>query len=162
MEFLNPFFDFVSEAVNAALVSPIGTFVLITSLVIAVFAAILFTLRSILHAQTKAGRAFHRTILLVRVPKEKKSDKQDGGGEDNINQVREQIAVADTFFSAIAGLHKEKGLSKWLRLWRRLQTLVQMNLSAFSIQSLLFWVIGESITSILSLAFPHARFLMHQ
>jgi hypothetical protein len=115
MEFLNPFFDFVSEAVNAALVSPIGTFVLITSLVIAVFAAILFTLRSILHAQTKAGRAFHRTILLVRVPKEKKSDKQDGGGEDNINQVREQIAVADTFFSAIAGLHKEKGLSKWLR-----------------------------------------------
>jgi len=33
--------------------------------------------------------------------------------EENITQIRERIAIADTIFSAISGLKREKGLVKW-------------------------------------------------
>ncbi len=115
MELLTPFIDFLREAANAALASPISAAIFFCLIIVGIFLAILFTARGVLHAKNKAGKAFHRTIFLIRVPKERKSEKQEGGNEDNINQVREQIAVADTFFSSIAGLHKEKGLGPWLR-----------------------------------------------
>ncbi|OGH69168.1 MAG: hypothetical protein A2754_02830 [Candidatus Magasanikbacteria bacterium RIFCSPHIGHO2_01_FULL_47_8] len=83
---------------------------------VAIILAALFILRAILHSRSKASKAFHKTILLIRVPKEKKNENhQSGGGEDNINQLREQIAVADTFFSSLAGLKREHGFMKWLR-----------------------------------------------
>ncbi len=77
--------------------------------------AVLFIIRALLHAESQASKAFHKTILLIKVPKEKKNENQQQSGEDSINQLREQIAVADTFFSSIAGLRAEKGLRAWLR-----------------------------------------------
>jgi len=77
--------------------------------------AALFILRAILHSRSKASKAFHKTILLIRVPKEKKNESQQQTGEDNLSQLREQIAVADTLFSSMAGLKHEHGFTKWLR-----------------------------------------------
>ncbi len=81
-------------------------------LIVMGFVGFLYVLKAIFHAQNKEGKAFHRTILLIKVPKEKKSESQQAA-EENINQVREQVAVADTLFSAIAGLKPEKGIAKW-------------------------------------------------
>lgn len=75
----------------------------------------LFIFRSVVRRRGHANKAFHKTILLIKVPKEKKSEDQSKSSEDNINQVREQIAVADTLFSSIAGLKQESGFGVWLR-----------------------------------------------
>ncbi len=80
------------------------------------FVIFLFALRRILHKLSEHKRAFHRTVLLIRVPKEKKSEGQQGNSvDDNINQIREHIAVAETLFSSIAGLEGEHGFLTWLR-----------------------------------------------
>ena len=72
-------------------------------------------LRALLHAHHRDSKAFHKIILLIRVPKEKKGDDQNRNSEDNLTQLREQIGVADTLFSAVAGLAPESGLLTWLR-----------------------------------------------
>ncbi|OGH80811.1 MAG: hypothetical protein A3I29_05000 [Candidatus Magasanikbacteria bacterium RIFCSPLOWO2_02_FULL_44_11] len=77
--------------------------------------AALFIVRSILHSQSRAGKAFHKTVLLIKVPKEKKNEDQSKTTTETIDQIREQIAVADTLFSSIAGLKRERGLGAWLR-----------------------------------------------
>ncbi|MFA5175293.1 MAG: type IV secretory system conjugative DNA transfer family protein [Patescibacteria group bacterium] len=107
-DYLNNFFAFLSENQNA--------FWAVFSLIaLAGVAAVLYLLRAILHMQSKESKAFHKTILLIKVPKEKKSDKSEMNTEENINQIREQIAAAETLFSAISGLSREKGLLSWLK-----------------------------------------------
>ncbi len=72
----------------------------------------LYIARAVLHSKARKSRAFNKTVLLIRVPKERKSDSAGGGGgEENINQIREQIAVCETLFAALAGLKPEKS---WL------------------------------------------------
>jgi type IV secretory pathway TraG/TraD family ATPase VirD4 len=75
----------------------------------------IYILRAVFHARDRNDKAFQKIILLIRVPKERKSENPGGAGEDSINQIREQIAVSETIFSAIAGLHPEKGFGVWLR-----------------------------------------------
>ena len=77
--------------------------------------AIFFIWRSFTLSSSRSGKAFHRTILLIKVPKERKGERVDSSNEENINQVREQIGVAETIFSAVAGLAPEKGFGAWLR-----------------------------------------------
>ncbi len=71
-------------------------------------------LRVILHEKTRRGKAFKKTIFLVRVPKERKGEKSESPGEENITQIREQIATAETLFSNLAGLRPQSGLGAWL------------------------------------------------
>jgi hypothetical protein len=105
----------LNNVLASLLQDPIFFIVLIASFVGIVIFITLYLLRTILHAQSQTSKAFHKTILLIRVPKEKKSDNQNqNGSEDTITQTREQVAVADTLFSAIAGLTPEHGISKWL------------------------------------------------
>ncbi len=81
----------------------------------ALLIGLLFLARAIFQARNHQGKAFHRTIILIKVPKEKKSDstQNQSGNEQNITQTREYIAIADTMFSSIAGLKADKGFSKW-------------------------------------------------
>jgi len=73
-----------------------------------------FLLRSILHIFAKKGRAFGKTILSIQVPKERKGETTGNtNAEDNLTQVREQIGVAETLFSAVAGLKAESGIKAW-------------------------------------------------
>lgn len=69
-------------------------------------------IRKILRAKNLESKAFRKTILLIRVPKEKKGEKLSAG-EDNVVQNREQIAIAATLFSSLAGLKREKGFMAW-------------------------------------------------
>lgn len=78
--------------------------------------AVLFIVRSWLHAKSKSGKAFHKTILLVRIPKEKKNESAaTTASEENISQIREQIGIAENMFANIAGLPREHGFASWLR-----------------------------------------------
>ncbi len=80
--------------------------------------AILFLIRSIFHAQSREQKVFHRVVLQILVPKEKKSEGQGGqvnAQDDRLEQVREEIGITETFFSAIAGLHGKGGFLRWLK-----------------------------------------------
>lgn len=108
------FISFNSPNAQSLLSDPVLFPILLGFLVVVCGVAGLFILRALLHSRSRSSKAFHKTILLIKVPKEKKSDDQSKSSEENINQVREQIAVADTLFSAVAGLKKEEGLMAWL------------------------------------------------
>ncbi len=75
--------------------------------------ALLFLVRGLLHGQGKQSKAFHKSVLLIRVPKDRLSENQNP--DERVDQLREQIAVADTLFSSMAGLKPEGGITKWLR-----------------------------------------------
>ena len=107
IDLLNQFAAFLTQ-------NPLAFLITLSLVGLAVVVSALFILRALLHFRSKASKAFHKTILLIRVPKEKKGENQQPSGEENINQLREQIAVADTLFSSIAGLRHEHGFMKWL------------------------------------------------
>ena len=78
-------------------------------------AAIIFGTRKILHEINKKNKAFNRVVLQVLVPGRKKSEGQGGKVEDTdrLEQIKEDIAVAQTFFSAVSGLKPKSGIIKW-------------------------------------------------
>ncbi len=76
---------------------------------------LLYTLRAILHIHTRLTSSFNKDVFLILVPKERKGERSDSGPtDDNINKTREEIAITETLFSAVAGLKKQKGFIKWL------------------------------------------------
>lgn len=88
----------------------------IAALVLIFLISLLFVVRALLVSYGKESKAFHRAILLIRVPKEKKGEKPEtSGAEENLNQIREETAIAETLFSSIAGLKKDKGFLAWLK-----------------------------------------------
>lgn len=93
---------------NTKLIFPIVGVIVVFLLIIAG----IYIARALLHTQGRQDKAFHKTVLLIRVPKERKSDSGNAA-EENIGQIREQIGVAETIFSAIAGLHPESGFGAW-------------------------------------------------
>lgn len=105
----------ISIDTNTLLEDPIILPLLLTGLAVFFLIAGLFILRAILHSRSRSSKAFHKTILLIKVPKESKNSESDKSGEENLGKIREQIAVAETLFSSVAGLHKEGGLTAWLR-----------------------------------------------
>ncbi len=82
----------------------------------AVFSFIIFIkiLRAIFHQRAKTSKAFHKTILLVKIPKEIGNGSESSSGSENISKIREQIAAAETLFSTVAGLKIDKGFMTWL------------------------------------------------
>ncbi len=113
MDFAN-FFKFLTQLITDAIAQPIFLAIFLFVLGCITLIGLLFLLRAILHTKGHESKAFHKTIILIRVPKEKKSEGTQGQSqEQNISQTREYIATAETMFSSIAGLKGEKGLTKW-------------------------------------------------
>ncbi|MFA5128033.1 MAG: type IV secretory system conjugative DNA transfer family protein [Patescibacteria group bacterium] len=82
----------------------------------AILAFIIFLniIRAILHAKARTGKAFHRTVLLVKVPKERLGEKAETSGAlESVAQIREQIAASEVLFAVIAGLRPESGIKSW-------------------------------------------------
>lgn len=92
-------------------------FVIMILLALGIFIAVLFLLRAVLRSQTRSSKAFNRVVLLVMVPKEKKSEGQGGqvGQEDRLDQIKEEIGITETFFASVAGLRAQRGIINWLR-----------------------------------------------
>ncbi|PIR74374.1 MAG: hypothetical protein COU35_02910 [Candidatus Magasanikbacteria bacterium CG10_big_fil_rev_8_21_14_0_10_47_10] len=85
-------------------------------IILGVGAGILFIIRTVYQGQNRSNKAFRRVVLHILVPKERKSEGQGGqvGGEDRLEQIREEIGLTETLFSTIAGLKAQKGLKYWL------------------------------------------------
>ncbi len=110
----NEYLFYLKSAVDYILQTPELFYLLMGIIGFFAFISLLYILRSFFHLLGKEGKAFHKTILLIRVPKERKNEgQQNSNQEENINQIRERIAIADTIFSSISGLKREKGLVKW-------------------------------------------------
>lgn len=90
--------------------------ILISMAIIAIIIGTIFLLRAAIHSKSRAEKAFHRMVLQIMVPKERKSEGQGGkvGDDDRLEQVKEEIGITETFFAAIAGLRAERGLRQWL------------------------------------------------
>ncbi len=102
-------------------VSPLDNeqfFFVVSALIgVGVLIGALFLLRAVMRGQTRESKAFNRTVLLVMVPKERKSEGQGGqvGQEDRLEQIKEEIGITETFFSALAGLKAQRGIMNWLQ-----------------------------------------------
>ena len=96
--------------------SDLQFFAIMVALGIVGIVVLLFLIRLVLTNKNKAMGAFNRTILRIMVPKERKSEGQGGqvGSEDRLEQVKEEIAITETFFSTIAGLRAQRGIKPWL------------------------------------------------
>jgi len=74
---------------------------------------LLFIIRSFLRRKAHLkGGAFEKITLLVKVPKI--TSQERGGQEETLQQIQEDIGVAETFFSSIGGLKAQKGFQAWL------------------------------------------------
>ncbi|MDD5043227.1 MAG: type IV secretion system DNA-binding domain-containing protein [Patescibacteria group bacterium] len=72
---------------------------------------IIFWIRNFLRQKGQTIYGFKKVVLAVRMPK-------DLGGEEKkeqagLQKIQEMIAVAETFFSGIGGLRREKGWKTW-------------------------------------------------
>ncbi|MBI4993118.1 MAG: DUF87 domain-containing protein, partial [Candidatus Magasanikbacteria bacterium] len=83
----------------------------------AAIASVLFILRAVFHFKLKESKAFDQVVLQILVPKERKSEGQGGqvGQDDRLEQIREEIAITETFFSSLAGLRAQRGIMNWIR-----------------------------------------------
>lgn len=78
---------------------------------------LLAIIKKIITAIAENSSYFDHAIYLVRLPKEKPSDK-DGETSDRVQNLREEIAKGETIFSAIGGLRAQRGFSLvGLRAW---------------------------------------------
>lgn len=103
-------FDYgASQAIFANPLVILGLLILliVIGLIVAIYLLRYFTLK-----KGKVTEAFQKKVVLITVPKAKTGDA--GGSEPPAwQQVQEKIAVAETFFSIIAGLKAEKGIKTW-------------------------------------------------
>ena len=90
------------------------TWFVIAAVVIAIIAAAIFILRAILYKKYQKVKSFNTVCLKVLVPSTKKSEGEGGKVEEkeSLEQIKEKIAVAETFFSAIASLSTDSGLTR--------------------------------------------------
>lgn len=111
--------QFVSApTANAAITQPTTPSLLILSLIIAILligVVVVVVLRILLREKNKRTKAFDRIVLQIQVPKERKSEGQGGqaGTEDRLEQIKEEVAITETFFSSIAALRAQRGVSRW-------------------------------------------------
>lgn len=64
-----------------------------------------------LRAHRKAGGNLHMRVLRVRIPRFASSEREEA---NDLRQVQEDIAVAETFFSALGGMPAQRGFGAWL------------------------------------------------
>jgi len=97
--------------------NPILFWILIVILAVLTLTALAFLLRSFVRLSTKRSKAFNRVVLQIMVPKERKSEGGQGqaGQDDRLEQIKEEIGLTETLFSALSGLKAQRGIIHWLR-----------------------------------------------
>ncbi|MDO8425141.1 MAG: type IV secretion system DNA-binding domain-containing protein [bacterium] len=76
------------------------------------FIVALFIVRAIARHHVSVVRTFDLVVLKVLVPRERGREEEQGVA--NSQQIQESIAQTEAFFTAIAGLHAQRGLKAWL------------------------------------------------
>lgn len=74
---------------------------------------VLKIVRSIARKAYQSRRSFDTAVMLVTVPKESAEKGDAGMQEKNLQQIREDIGVAEGLFESIGGMKAERGLVAW-------------------------------------------------
>jgi hypothetical protein len=111
-EFLDPYLG--KDWMAAVLGSPYLWMAAVTAGVIAVLWIALLVLRAVLRRRHQTDVSYHKTVLLVTVPKESAEKGDSGQREKTLQEIQEDIAVMEGVFSALGGLKAERGFSAWL------------------------------------------------
>lgn len=89
---------------------------LIAALVALFFVGLFFAvLRVILRHSFRARHGFDMAVMLVMLPKESAEKKGEQERTKSLQEIQEDISVAETLFSTLGGLRAERGLMAWLR-----------------------------------------------
>ncbi len=90
--------------------------VAIAAAVIALAAAgfVLSLLRFVLHNTFRARHGFDMAVMLVTLPKESSEKKGEQERTKSLQEIQEDISVAETLFATIGGLRAERGIAPWL------------------------------------------------
>lgn len=94
-----------------------GVFFVSLSIILALVAVgVLYLARGILRGRARITQSFDRCTLEILVPKERKSEGQEGrvSEADRLEQIKEEIAMNETFFATLAGLRPQHGFGAWL------------------------------------------------
>ncbi|TAL20093.1 ATP-binding protein [Patescibacteria group bacterium] len=73
----------------------------------------LYLVRFILRRRAREKKGFKKRILLVTVPKESAEKKGEMEREKSLQEIQEDIAVAESLFAAIGGLKADRSLGAW-------------------------------------------------
>ncbi len=94
----------------------LGLSVLVPFCLVAGTIAVLFLLRVFLKNRYEHLSSFNQVVLQILVPKERKEDQKNGGAAESqsIQKIREDVAVMETLFANVGGLHAQRGLKAWL------------------------------------------------
>lgn len=71
-------------------------------------------LRFFLRKRHQTSAAFQKVVLLVTVPKEAAEKKGEMERKKTLQEIQEEISVAQALFAAIGGLSPQKGFKTWL------------------------------------------------
>ncbi len=109
--------EFVAEDSTPRALSGEGlilpSIILVAVAVALVTIGVLFVVRFFLRRiPLSRGKGLECTILQITLPKFRR--EEEAAREVNIEQVRQGIAVAESFFSTIGGLKAERGFKQWL------------------------------------------------
>ena len=77
-----------------------------------IFAALLI-IRHYLRKKHRETKGFHKTVLLVTVPKEASDAGAQGNKEATSSEIKEKIGAAESLFASLGGLSPEKGIKAW-------------------------------------------------
>ena len=100
--------NFISESVAYYNIDISGWLVFLFWLLAIFF--ILVIARKILKILIFRSKYFNQAVFLVRLPKDRPKEKER---EDDIKELREEIAKGETIFSSIGGLRAQRGLTAW-------------------------------------------------
>ncbi len=94
--------------------------IVITLLIVGAFVLFLLALMIIRHFARKSRsipEQYQMQLIQVLVPKDSLKQERDSNANDSQQSIRETIAVAETFYSAVAGMKAQKGIGAWF--WGR-------------------------------------------
>ena len=78
---------------------------------------LVFILRSIIRTVVKNNRYYNHVVFLIRLPKEKPKDSQEGSPMNRIQQMHDEIAKGESIFAAIGGMRAQRGFTS-IAGWR--------------------------------------------
>ncbi|MBU0671016.1 MAG: type IV secretory system conjugative DNA transfer family protein [Patescibacteria group bacterium] len=76
--------------------------------------SVLFILRTITRRLVKKPEAFHRKLLLIKVPKEEDTQGQSDSPSYRRESMQQQISIADSMYATLGGLKPQRG---WDVFW---------------------------------------------
>ncbi|MBU0732441.1 type IV secretory system conjugative DNA transfer family protein [Patescibacteria group bacterium] len=94
--------------------SPIFLLLLGVIVLFLIFTGVVFLLRTVTRNLVKKPEAFHRKMILIKVPKNEPKEQQSDNPSFRRESVYQSISVAETIYTTLGGLKPQRG---WEAFW---------------------------------------------